>query len=219
MSKKWLLILFVIAISVFLLIKRFPRPISFINERISSHASSSIVRDILPIGEYASLTYHYTTVAQFKDQTNKKLNTWLGNMEIPLSKRNFLYVYDGVIKLGFQAAKIQVAQSGDEIHLIMPPIEILSHTIDMNTVKSYDIKKGLFTDPLPLESMLSLIEEKKKDMETQIMKTDIIDQAQKSAQTQFAAFLQNLSGIKGKYKIIFSWSDQAIPIQINQNKE
>ncbi|MDR0823275.1 MAG: DUF4230 domain-containing protein [Endomicrobium sp.] len=216
---KKLLVLLIILVIIFIVIQYKP-PIFFSDVNKSSHISSSVIKDILPIGEYASLTYSYTTVAEFKDEKNKKLNTWAGSIEIPLSKRNFLYVYDGTIKLGFQAGDIEVKQTGGVIHLIMPRIEILSHTIDMNNVKSYDVKKGFFSEPLPLDSMLKLIENKKQEMENQIIKTgDVISQAQKSTERQFGAFLQNLPGIKDKYTIDFLWQERQSPQIELQNSQ
>ncbi|MDR3049641.1 MAG: DUF4230 domain-containing protein [Elusimicrobiota bacterium] len=210
--KKFILFLLIIAAAALIIIQYAP-PISFSNVHKTSNISSSMVKDILPIGEYASLTYSYTTVAEFKDEKSKKLSTWAGDLEIPLSKRNFLYVYDGAVKLGFQAEKIEVKQSGGIIHLIMPKIEILSHTIDMNNVKSYDIQKGFFSDKLPLEAMLKLIESKKQEMEEQILKSAVITQAQESAERQFGSLLQNLPGIKNEYTIDFIWDNDNVPTE------
>ena len=178
----------------------------------TSFSSSSIIKDILPISEYSSLTYHYTTVADFEDEAYRQI---LGRtLKIPgtTKTRKLLYSFDGTIKLGINASKIEIEQVGSKIILTMPPIEILSHEIDENSLKVHlDETKGLFAQGLSFDEKFKLIENKRKEIEQKVLTQDIAQEARLSAESQFSAFLQNLPSIKDRYSIEFIWPPSENP--------
>ena len=66
---------------------------------ISAH---TVVKEVLPIGEYASLAYHYTSVV--KDVNTRDIRGW----NIPFTTKKYLFTYDGIMKLGIDGSKIVV---------------------------------------------------------------------------------------------------------------
>jgi hypothetical protein len=62
----------------------------------------TVVKDVLPVGEFASLAYHYTSVV--KNVNSKDINGW----NIPFTTRKYIFTYDGTMKLGIDCGKIQV---------------------------------------------------------------------------------------------------------------
>jgi hypothetical protein len=196
-----------ILFALFFLIERFGLMARlFPSSRLISFSSSSIIKDVLPISEYAALTYHYTTVADFEDEAYRQI---LGrDVRIPGTTkiRKLLYSFDGTMKLGINAANIEIERVGSKIILTMPPIEILSHMIDENSLKVHlDETKGLFTKELSFDEKFKLIENKRKEIERKVLTQDIAKEAKSSAEFQFRAFLQNLPDIKGRYSIEFVW--------------
>jgi hypothetical protein len=72
----------------------------------------TVVKDVLPVGEFASLAYHYTSVV--KNVNSKDINGW----NIPFTTRKYIFTYDGTMKLGIDCGGIQVE--------VNPPVEEIS---------------------------------------------------------------------------------------------
>jgi hypothetical protein len=68
---------------------------------VSAH---TVIKEALPIGEYASLAYHYTSV--IKDINARDIRGWT----IPFTTRKYIFTYDGTMKLGIDGSRIQVEE-------------------------------------------------------------------------------------------------------------
>ena len=168
--------------------------------RIANMDISSTVKQVLPSAEFASLAYHYTDVITHSDAIRF---FDLGN--IPFTERRAIYTIEGTIKLGFNGEYIKITSSTDLITVNMPAIKILSHEIFPETFNLYDERSGLF-NRYTLEDAYSIqtvhrLEREKKINENQ----GLFAQARTSAEQQFRKLLENLPGIKDRYKIDFEW--------------
>ncbi|MCL2244193.1 MAG: DUF4230 domain-containing protein [Treponema sp.] len=157
------------------------------------------VKEILPIAEYASLVYHYSTVITESDVRR------LFGISIPLTDRRAIYTIDGTIKLGFSGRDITITNQNNIIIVHMPKIKILSHEIYPETFSLYDERTSLF-NRYSLQDANNLQMEHKREFERKVNENEgLFFQAQQSAEQQFRFFLENIPEVKEKYRIVFEW--------------
>ena len=120
------------------------------------------------------------------------------------------------MKLGIDAAQIQVeedteaAGSADQtgsltlIHIILPPIKILSHEIIDGSIEVFDQSQTIFNE-LRIEDAFNVTAERKRELEERVMAGSVILEAQRSAEQQLGILLGSLPGIRDRYEIVFSW--------------
>lgn len=174
--------------------------------QVSAH---TILKEVLPIGEYASLAYHYTSVV--KNVSNKDIKGW----NIPFTTSKYIFTYDGVMKLGIDCGSIKIEEGPDAenapiIKIILPPIRILSHEIIDNSVEVFEQSQTIFNE-IKIDEAFKVTAERKKEMEEKIMAEGgvsgrgVIDEAKNSLEQQFGSFLRGLPGIAGTRTIEFVW--------------
>jgi hypothetical protein len=160
---------------------------------------ASTVKEILPISEYASLVYYYSSVI-----THSQVNQ-LFKLNIPLTEKKAIYTIDGTVKLGIDGKKISVTDSYKNIIIHMPKIGILSHEIYNETFRLYDEKTSIF-NRYNLKEANEIQLTHKINKENEITRNSgLFTQAKESAEQQFGLLLKNLPGIKENYKIVFEW--------------
>jgi hypothetical protein len=195
----------------------------------------TVVKEVLPVGEFASLAYHYTSVV--KNVNSKDINGW----NIPFTTRKYIFTYDGTMKLGIDCGTIQVEANppaeensaetaavptaensggaeavGDnpemvegpkpgEIWVSLPPIKILSHEVFEDTIEVYDQSQTIFNE-IKIEEAFRVTGERKREMEEKVRTTGTaIEEARASLELQFGKLLQELPGIKDIYTVVFVW--------------
>ncbi|MDR2702417.1 MAG: DUF4230 domain-containing protein [Spirochaetaceae bacterium] len=174
---------------------------------VSAH---TIIKDILPIGEYASLVYHYTSVV--KDINSRDINGWT----IPFTTRKYIFTYDGKIKLGIDGTKVRVEEAapGPEgnalpvIRIILPPIVILSHEIMDDSIEVFEQSQTIFNE-IKIQDAFKVTAERKREMEERVMAGDAVKEARISLEQQFGAFLKALPDILDNYVPVFVWQSTA----------
>jgi len=186
-----------IAVGIFA-VKKFDAS-RIVDQETNTHITST-VKEILPISEYASLVFHYSDVIAHTDA-----HTLFGK-EIPFTGKKVIYTIDGCVKLGFNGNEITISSSYNNIVIHMPKITILSHEIYPETFNLYDEKSGIFNkfslkDANEIQ-MIHKAEREKKVYDD----SGLFTQARESAEQQFRPLLENIPGIKNKYKIVFEWN-------------
>lgn len=176
-----------------------PLPESIARSQISAH---TVVKEVLPIGEYASLAYHYTSVV--KDINSKDLNGWT----IPFTTRKYLFTYDGVMKLGIDGTKVRVEEVPDPlndpvIRIVLPPIQILSHEVDDDSIEVFEQSQTIFNE-IKIEEAFKVTADRKREMEEKVL-SGAVDDAKASLEQQFGSLLRGIPGIKGSYDLTFVW--------------
>jgi len=186
------LVIILAAISVFLFTHK---PII---AGVISTSAHSVIKESLPVSEYASLTYRYTSVITHSDSRE------VVGVKIPLTEKKYIYTYDGIIKLGIDGKAISVKQDGDTIYIMLPPIKVLSHTVDENSIEVYDQTQNIFNQ-IQVGEAFKINAEQKKIMEEKIKKNGAYDDAKAAAEQQLKTFIEALPGIKNAYKIVIEW--------------
>jgi hypothetical protein len=162
---------------------------------------SSVVKEILPISEYACLVYHYSSVI-----TDSQINR-IFKINIPLTDKKLIFTIDGTIKLGIDGKKIKIDTLYKNIIINLPPIRILSHEMYPETVKVYDEKSSIFNRYSTKEHFELETQHKKTKEEELLQDKGIFMQAKQSAEQQFGMLLKNMPGIKDVYGIVFEWEN------------
>jgi hypothetical protein len=165
----------------------------------------TIIKEVLPIGEYASLSYHYTSVV--KDINSKDINGWT----IPFTTRKYIFTYNGTMKLGIDGTKIHIDEKAVEngqpvIVVTLPPIKILSHEIIDNSIEVFDQSQTIFNE-INIQDAFKVTAERKREMETGVMGGGVVKDARTSAEQQLGFLLRSLPGIRGVYEVEFVWQD------------
>ncbi|MDR1505497.1 MAG: DUF4230 domain-containing protein [Treponema sp.] len=177
-----------------------PLPESVTGPQVSAH---TVVKEVLPVGEYASLAYHYTSVV--RDISSKDINGW----NIPFTTRKYIFTYDGVMKLGIDGTRIRVEEvplsaGGPEIRVILPPVRILSHEIIDGSIEVFEQSQTIFNE-IKIEDAFRVTADRKREMEDKALLGGAVDDAKASLEQQFGSLLRGIPGIKGNYGVVFVW--------------
>jgi len=165
---------------------------------ISTH---TVVKEVLPIGEYASLAYRYTSVV--KNISAKDFSGW----GIPFTTKKYIFTYDGVIRLGVDGTQIQVDEEAKSvIRITLPPIKILSHEIVDNSVEVFEQSQTIFNE-IKIAETFKVTADRKQEMEEKVMGSSVVKEAQISMEQQLGALLKGLPDIQGRHEIVFVWKD------------
>jgi hypothetical protein len=183
---------------------------------VSAH---TVLKEVLPIGEYASLAYHYTSVV--KDVSRKDIK----GITIPFTTRKYIFTYDGTMKLGIDGSQIRVEEPGTGtaeeapdapltgvnglplIRIILPPVRILSHEIDDDSIEVFEQSQTIFNE-IKIEEAFRVTADRKREVEQKVMAGSAVNEAKVSTEQQFGALLKGLPGIRDSYDIVFAWQEQ-----------
>jgi len=201
------LLIIALLVIVFLLFKEkiFSGLSNLVTEKseVSAHTT---IKEILPIGEYASLAYHYTSVV--KDINSKDFK----GLTIPFTTRKYIFTYDGMMKLGIDGTRIKVeeieAVEGrlPVIRIVLPPIKILSHEVIDDSVEIFEQSQTIFNE-IKIQDAFNVTADRKREMEAKVMASDAVREARISTEQQFGALLKALPGIRDSYDIVFVWQN------------
>lgn len=139
------------------------------------------------IGELATQAGYFTTV-----QTISKARDVLG-VEVPGTRSNYVYSYDGTIKAGinFEEITLDVDEEKHIIHVTFPEFKILSTEIDDDSFILYNDGSNLFTS-LKLEDVNQSNAELKKTAKESAIKNGILENARANAEVLVKGFLASM---------------------------
>lgn len=139
------------------------------------------------IGELATQAGYFTTV-----QTISKARDVLG-VEVPGTRSNYVYSYDGTIKAGinFEEITLDVDEEKHIIHVTFPEFKILSTEIDDDSFILYNDGSNLFTS-LKLEDVNQSNAELKKAAKESAIKNGILENARANAEVLVKGFLASM---------------------------
>ena len=174
---------------------------------ISAHTT---VMEVLPIGEYASLVYHYTSVV--KDVNAKDIKGWT----IPFTTRKYIFTFDGKIKLGIDGNQIhaeEVLQDSGEafdqplIRIYLPPVKILSHEVIDDSIEIFEQSQTIFNE-IKIADAFNVTADRKRELEEKVMASSVVKEAEISAEQHLGTLIKSLPGIKEKYELEFVWQKE-----------
>lgn len=108
--------------------------------------SAFVEQQIREISELATLHHHYRKNANYQDA--KKLLEYMPSWRINQSIKEFMLIYQGDVKLGYDLKdiKIHVEPLTKTILIYLPEPKILSHSIDFKSIQVLWEKNGWLND-------------------------------------------------------------------------
>ena len=145
-----------------------------------------IESQIINVAELATIEYLYTDAGKFESPKQ------LFGQDIPFTTKSFIAKWDGSIKAGIKADKIQVKlnKKTKEIIISMPKAEILSHEIDKNGIETLDEQDGLF-NPVRVDDVRNFDAESQEEMEKRAIENGILDKAFENAKVIIEKLINN----------------------------
>ena len=148
--------------------------------------SDLITQQLRSASELTTLEYLYTNIGKFEN--NIDFNGW----NIPLTTKEFVLSYDGVIKAGIDLEALEVKVEGQRIVVTLPQATITSHVIDEKSIHLYNESKNIFNqisvqDYVDFTKVLK--EEKELDLETK----GLLEQAQEKSKEVLTTLIDTLT--------------------------
>jgi hypothetical protein len=156
------------------------------------------------IGEMATQAGYFTSV-----QTIEKSRDVFG-IEVPGTRSNYVYSYDGDIKAGldFQEVRVDVNELTRVITVHLPEIRILSVEIQEDSFRLYNDGTNLFTS-LKMEDVNESLTELKQNARETAIQNGILENARDNAETLIRSFLGSAMDLSA-YTVRFE-AEEAIP--------
>lgn len=148
--------------------------------------SDLITQQLRSASELTTLEYLYTNIGKFEN--NIDFNGW----NIPLTTKEFVLSYDGVIKAGIDLEALEVKVEGQKIMVTLPQATITSHVIDEKSIQLFNESKNIFNqisvqDYVDFTKVLK--EEKELDLETK----GLLEQAQEKSKEVLTTLIDTLT--------------------------
>ena len=96
----------------------------------------AVTEKISEIAEASTVQYEYSNAVKLSDK-----DTFIKKIKLPFAAKTIVMMYDGVMKLGADASKMEVSidkgTNGDvkSITVTCPPVKITSHEIDRDSIQ------------------------------------------------------------------------------------
>jgi len=196
------LVALVIAVFALLLIKLAlagtDEPV-IVNEPIPGKVTKIELKDV---GELATQAVYYTNVQTIRNA--QELWGW----KVPFTETHSIFSYDGVIKIGYDFAEIEIEVNEEtkEIRVCMPEAKILSNEVDEYSMRLYDEEKNIFT-PMGAEDYSAERIQIKEESEAEAIERGVFDDAQRNAETLIKGFLSGIYDMN-EYTVIFICEEQ-----------
>lgn len=134
-------------------------------------ANSTIIAERLSkISELSTLKYSYSNVLVVKNSIR------FNDLSIPFTEKSFIIKYSGYIKAGVDLKKIDIVVIKHKVIITLKKAIILDHVINSGDLFVYDEKSSMF-NKLSMQDMVNEIRNEKTKVETNLLKTGFLDEA------------------------------------------
>ena len=114
----------------------------------------------------------------------------LASVTIPFTTKRFILTYDGTIKAGIDLTQVQIDVSGNDVTVVLPEAEILSHEINEDSVEIFDEKSSIF-NPFTVEDFTAFQEEQKQVMTEKALQGGLLEEAREKAKNSVRLLLES----------------------------
>ena len=156
--------------------------------------SAVIEASMSEIQELATIEYAYTNLGKFESTKE-----WQG-IKIPFTTSKYIITYDGVIKAGYDLSKATIEVNGTEVTVRLPEVEILSHTIDYNSLQVMDEQYSIFNH-VEITDYNSFYAEQSALMEQKAIDKGLYEKAAESGKAMIESLIKGL--VKEDISIVF----------------
>lgn len=172
-------------------------------ERITA---DSIGASFNAVAELAVEEYVYSNVGSFD-----KEGLVLRGFEVPFTGRNFLVSYDGVVRAGVKhadAITAEVDNAAQQLQLTVPQVEVLSSTIDAESVVVHDQSMNPLNQ-VRVEDVTEFIAEQERSAKDQAVEQGLLDRASDRVEDLLESHARALiagTPLEG-YEVSFMWTN------------
>lgn len=172
-------------------------------ERITA---DSIGASFNAVAELAVEEYVYSNVGSFD-----KEGLVLRGFEVPFTGRNFLVSYDGVVRAGVKhadAITAEVDNAAQQLQLTVPQVEVLSSTIDAESVVVHDQSMNPLNQ-VRVEDVTEFIAEQERSAKEQAVEQGLLDRASDRVEDLLESHARALiagTPLEG-YEVSFMWTN------------
>lgn len=172
-------------------------------ERITA---DSIGASFNAVAELAVEEYVYSNVGSFD-----KEGLVLRGFEVPFTGRNFLVSYDGVVRAGVKhadAITAKVDNAAQQLQLTVPQVEVLSSTIDAESVVVHDQSMNPLNQ-VRVEDVTEFIAEQERSAKEQAVEQGLLDRASDRVEDLLESHARALiagTPLEG-YEVSFMWTN------------
>lgn len=132
--------------------------------------STVIAERLSKISELSTVKYNYSNVLALKDSKKFK------DFPIPFTEKSFLIKYSGYIKAGVDLKDLDVVINEEKVNITLKKAKIFDHVINNEDLFVYDEKSSMF-NKLSMQDMVNEISNEKIKVESDLLKTDFLDEA------------------------------------------
>lgn len=172
-------------------------------ERITA---DSIGASFNAVAELAVEEYVYSSVGSFD-----KEGLVLRGFEVPFTGRNFLVSYEGVVRAGVKhadAITAKVDNAAQQLQLTVPQVEVLSSTIDAESVVVHDQSMNPLNQ-VRVEDVTEFIAEQERSAKEQAVEQGLLDRAADRVEDLLESHARALiagTPLEG-YEVSFMWTN------------
>ena len=159
---------------------------------------STVQEIVKPAGDLVTQRYYYTDVDTFENYKEV-----LG-AKIPLTTDRTIFTYRGIISAGIVLNQVtfEVDNEAMTITITLPPVFILSHEVDEQGFKAYEVKNSIFTETKIADYSALMGQLKMKKADELLKNEEFMTSAKEEAKQVITSFL-NASTLSKDYKIVF----------------
>ena len=155
-------------------------------ERQTELLSNTIEEQVTKLVELSTVKYNYTNVVEYDNAIKFK------GLNLPLTSKSFLVKYSGYIKAGIDLSTIETRVIDREsIDVSMEKAKIIENVISEEDVYFYNEKESLF-NKLNYEDLYTVLIEEKKEMENEVKKKGILNDAEVNGQEILISLLDGM---------------------------
>ncbi len=166
----------------------------------SKVTQTTVKEQLVSASDLITTRYHYSNVGRYENSL--EINGW----SIPLTDKYFILTYEGEALLGVDMSAADVNIAGNTISIELPPIEILSNSIDEKSIEVYNESKNIF-NPISVNDYKEFVTKEKESIEKEIKEKNIYETAQQQAVESIQQILDLSAPIKENYTVDVKFKD------------
>ena len=175
--------------------------------RIDSTTISSSFADI---AELATEEYNFTNVGKYTEGGSEILG-----IDVPFTGGSFLITYSGTVKAGIAdvtQAGVDVNDAARTVTVSLPAVQVLSSTIDPETVETYDQSFSL-VNQLEVSDVTAFLASEEEKAQTVAVDNVLLDKARTRAEALVTSQVKTLLTSAGAadYTVSVTWVEPSAP--------
>lgn len=156
--------------------------------------SDLITQQLRETSELTTLEYLYTNIGKFENDLD--FNGW----NIPLTTKEFIISYDGVIKAGVDLNEMTVEVNHQKIIITLPEAKITSHEIDEDSIQLFNESKNIF-NPISVQDYVDFTKLLKEEKEADLQTKGFLEEAKEKSKDVLSSLIKSMTN--EEYEIEF----------------